>query len=356
MLTQSAYRYWNGSAWVATESSAVAIVAGPVSELSVRYDSFSAKWLMMYLQGEDIILRTATGPAGPWGAPQIAASSCRLPGPLRRLPPSVETRAATIYFAMSQWNPYNVYLMKIADQHRRADRQAQPDGRPELRTRRAQRQPAPSGFWACRGNCGIDNATLGHTRVTATATPATTSGWHDVAPDGAGRRRHQLPADRVPADTSPNSDNGFFGAHTTAGRRVARRGALHRGRAVDAVRRNFNSGPRTAVVVFGGVWTDHGDIWIQLDDFSLIRRLTARHAPPRRCAGAGCSYLIAGDPHAVDDEALEDQHEQRSSAARRACEPAMSRPHSLPRSSRKLPRNCMIWVRSGSVMVRIGHT
>ena len=93
------------------------------------------------------------------------------------------------------------------------------------------------------------------------------SGWHDVhqtVPVTA-NTNYQLTGF---LRTSPNSDNGFFGAHTTAG------GVLSEVHftAVGPWTRfvvNFNSGPRTAVVVFGGVWTDHGDIWIQLDDFAL---------------------------------------------------------------------------------------
>jgi len=31
----------------------------------------------------------------------------------------------------------------------------------------------------------------------------------------------------------------------------------------------FNSGSRTSVEVFTGIWTDNGDMWVQVDDYAL---------------------------------------------------------------------------------------
>jgi hypothetical protein len=33
----------------------------------------------------------------------------------------------------------------------------------------------------------------------------------------------------------------------------------------------FDSGDRDAVQLYGGVWTNSGDIWMQLDDVALVR-------------------------------------------------------------------------------------
>ena len=35
---------------------------------------------------------------------------------------------------------------------------------------------------------------------------------------------------------------------------------------------DFNSGEHDAVQAFAGVWTNSGDIWMQADEFSLVRR------------------------------------------------------------------------------------
>ena len=265
VLSQAAYQYWNGSAWITNnEAAAVAIVGAPVSELSVRYDSFSARWLMMYLQGEDIILRSATSPSGPWGAAQIAVSSADYPGLYGGFLHPWSSGGA-LYFLMSQWNPYNVYLMKLTVNATGQIVKPNLMGDPSFE-RGALNGSGTGGFWACRGNCGIDNGRWGYSGD-RNGFARYNSGWHDVhqtVPVTA-NTNYQLTGF---LRTSPNSDNGFFGAHTTAG------GVLSEVHftAVGPWTRfvvNFNSGPRTAVVVFGGVWTDHGDIWIQLDDFAL---------------------------------------------------------------------------------------
>jgi hypothetical protein len=71
--------------------------------------------------------------------------------------------------------------------------------------------------------------------------------------------------------TSANSDNGFFGVRATGGTVI---GEAHF-TAIGPWTRytvTFNSGANTQVVAYAGVWTDHGDIWIQLDDFSLAKQ------------------------------------------------------------------------------------
>ncbi|GAA4249252.1 hypothetical protein GCM10022255_032510 [Dactylosporangium darangshiense] len=267
MLTQSAYQYWNGSTWVtANESAAVAIVGAPVSELSVRYDGWSGKWLMMYLQGEDIILRSATSPQGPWSGAQVVVSSADYPGLYGGFMHPWSS-GGTIYFTMSQWDPYNVYLMKV--QINAAAQIVNPNlmGDPSFE-RGALNGTGTGGFWACNGNCGIDNAHWGYSGD-RNGFARYNHGWQDV---------HQTVP--VTADTSyrltgwlrtsPNSDNGFFGARGTDDVVISEAHFVSVGPWTRFVV-NFNSGNRTAVVVYGGVWTDHGDIWIQLDDYSLVK-------------------------------------------------------------------------------------
>src|SRR4029079_7488493 len=88
------------------------VVAGPVSALSVRYDSYSGKWLLMYLQGEDIILRSSHAPTGPWSSAQVVVSSADYPGLYGGFMHPWSS-GGTIYFAMSQWGPYKQYLLKV---------------------------------------------------------------------------------------------------------------------------------------------------------------------------------------------------------------------------------------------------
>lgn len=265
VLTQSAYQYWNGSAWVASESAAVPVVSGPVSELSVRYDAFSGKWLMMYLQGEDIILRSATVPTGPWSTPQVVVSSADYPGLYGGFMHPWSANG-TIYFTMSQWDPYNVYLMKV-----QIDANAQivnPNlmGDPSFE-RKALNSTGTGGFWACSGNCGVDSSHWGYSGDD-NGFARYNAGWQDVhqtiavAPNTSYRLTGWV-------RTSANSDNGFFGVRDPGGAVISEAHFT----SVAAWTRytvDFSTGSRSSVVVYGGVWTDHGDIWIQLDDFSVV--------------------------------------------------------------------------------------
>jgi hypothetical protein len=265
MLTQPAYQYWNGSTWVTNnEAAATAIVTAPVSELSVRYDSYSAKWLMMYLQGEDIILRTATSPQGPWSGGQIVVSSADYPGLYGGFMHPWSANG-TIYFTMSQWNPYNVYLMKVRINTSGTIVKPNLMGDPSFE-RGALNGTGTGGFWACSGNCGIDNGHWGYSGD-RNGFARYNRGWQDV---------HQtVPVTANTAyqltgflRTSGNSDNGFMGARTTGGAVISEAHYTSIGPWTRIVV-NFTSGANTNVVVYAGVWTDHGDIWIQLDDFSL---------------------------------------------------------------------------------------
>jgi hypothetical protein len=263
MLTQSAYQYWNGGTWVTdNEAAATAIVPAPVAEVSVFHSN--GTWLMMYLQGEDIVLRAAAGPTGPWGAAQVAVSSSDYPG-LYGGYIHPWSSGGTPYFAMSQWNPYNVYLMKLSVDASGQIVKPNLMGDPSFE-RGALNGSGTGGFWACTGNCGIDNARWGYSGD-RNAFARYNAGWHDVhqtVPVTANTTYRLTGYVR----TSSNSDNGFVGVRTTGGTVLAEAHYTAVGpwtRFVVTV----DSGPRTSVVVFAGVWTDHGDIWAQLDDFSL---------------------------------------------------------------------------------------
>ena len=77
----AAYRYWNGTAWVAGEAAATPVVKGPVGELSVRWSSYYKRWIMMYLVDDtgEIVLRTAPAPTGPWGPAQTGMALLPVP-------------------------------------------------------------------------------------------------------------------------------------------------------------------------------------------------------------------------------------------------------------------------------------
>ncbi len=116
MLEPSAYRYWNGTAWVTDQWASVVVAAGPVGEVSVLYSRYLGRFVMAYLnEGRGaLVLRTAPNPTGPWSAEEVIATGAQYPGLYGAFlhPWSAASNSPYLYFAMSQWDPYNVWLMR----------------------------------------------------------------------------------------------------------------------------------------------------------------------------------------------------------------------------------------------------
>lgn len=118
--TKSAYQYWNGLDWGLGDSSIAApIVAGPVDEPSVQFDPALNLWLMTYLNDANrgsIVLRYASSPAGPWSGEQVVMQSTNSPAGTGGAYGGFIHPGATgtdLYIAVSEWTPYQVYLMHV---------------------------------------------------------------------------------------------------------------------------------------------------------------------------------------------------------------------------------------------------
>lgn len=113
LLDESAYEYWNGKTWQRGDSEAAApIVAGPVGEISVRYDEILHSWEMMYLDEsrKAIVIRLAAQPAGPWGVPMPVATAQEYPNLYGGFL-NPDSKGRDVYFTMTQYNLYNVSMM-----------------------------------------------------------------------------------------------------------------------------------------------------------------------------------------------------------------------------------------------------
>lgn len=154
------YQYWNGKAWVtgkpvaatpiigdSTHSAGLfgpvidwannpnvlggmlgglfgAKTGGNVSEMSVQYNDYLGKYVMMYADGKNNVkLRYADEPNGQWSAPITVATSATYPGlyapmihPWSGTGKLVDSNGnpddSTLYWNMSLWGNYNVVLMK----------------------------------------------------------------------------------------------------------------------------------------------------------------------------------------------------------------------------------------------------
>ncbi|WP_433667596.1 DUF4185 domain-containing protein [Nocardia sp. CA-136227] len=116
VLNKSAYQYWVKDAWIAADGAnellATPLISGTASELSVQFDAESNLWRMVYLdtvRGQ-IVLRTAADPQGAWTEPVALINTEDYPTAYGGFIHPWST-AKDLYFTISTWNSYNVYLM-----------------------------------------------------------------------------------------------------------------------------------------------------------------------------------------------------------------------------------------------------
>jgi len=117
VLNASAYEYFTGTDWSTNESDGTLIVNSPVGEHSVLWNPYLQRWIMMYLNESIacIEIRQAEQPQGPWSAPTTVVCGNEYPALYGAYmhPRYMENNGETIYFTMSQYGPYNVFLMKM---------------------------------------------------------------------------------------------------------------------------------------------------------------------------------------------------------------------------------------------------
>lgn len=123
ILNQSSYQYYIGLGsddlplWSNNHTDATAIIQAPTGEISVMWNDYLELYMMMNLDdvAKHIVVRTAQSPWGPWSLPAVVISPPEYIGFYAPNidPTLVEDNGRIIYFTMSLWNEYNVYIMKV---------------------------------------------------------------------------------------------------------------------------------------------------------------------------------------------------------------------------------------------------
>ncbi|MBB1041935.1 DUF4185 domain-containing protein [Dietzia sp. DQ11-44] len=113
----SAYEFWNGTGWVADHRATAPVIPARVSELSVSWSPRLGRFIALYTNANnDIVMRQAATPEGPWSGEDILLSYAHVPtlygAFIHPWSPAVETVGSDLYFTMSTWDAYNVFLMK----------------------------------------------------------------------------------------------------------------------------------------------------------------------------------------------------------------------------------------------------
>ncbi|NUS45545.1 MAG: DUF4185 domain-containing protein [Mycobacteriaceae bacterium] len=124
VLNKSAYQYWRDGQWIPTAqvhllpwSPAGQLAASPIldsvsGELSVRYDNASDMWQLVHLDPlrGAVTLRNSKSPQGNWSEGATLVDTARYPKSYGGFIHPWST-AKDLYFTISEWDPYNVFLM-----------------------------------------------------------------------------------------------------------------------------------------------------------------------------------------------------------------------------------------------------
>lgn len=121
LLNRGSYRYWTGFGWARDERIATTIVPPPVGELSVRWSGRYNRWLMTSLNdanqskygGHDaIVLRSSKRLTGRWSDELVLTTSADYPLPYAPYQVPTQPDGNDLYYNMSRYDEYNVFLMR----------------------------------------------------------------------------------------------------------------------------------------------------------------------------------------------------------------------------------------------------
>ena len=110
----SQYEYWTPFGWLKNMAYlAVQVTIAPGSEMSVAWNDYLGKYLMMYMNFlGNIVLRTADNPQGPWSLPKTLVTTASMPGGIYAPYIHPWSSGSNLYFTLSLWSTYSVMLMK----------------------------------------------------------------------------------------------------------------------------------------------------------------------------------------------------------------------------------------------------
>ncbi|AZG46476.1 DUF4185 domain-containing protein [Gordonia insulae] len=112
ILNLNSYEYYRGGgAWSPRPVDAAPIVRQPVSEMSVAYNNYLGKYVMLTENAGSIMLRTSPTPVGPWSGAKVIVPAAQTQG---LYAPYIHPRSTgqNLYFVASRWDDYNVMLIK----------------------------------------------------------------------------------------------------------------------------------------------------------------------------------------------------------------------------------------------------
>lgn len=124
ILSIGDYEYWDGSQkkWIrGKEEAATSVIEAPVGETSLMYLEKQQRWIVTYLldhiydvkdkrQGHTLVYRESKDLIN-WSDIRVLASDKEYPGLYCAYMHPLKNDGDKLYFLMSMWKPYNVFLM-----------------------------------------------------------------------------------------------------------------------------------------------------------------------------------------------------------------------------------------------------
>jgi D-arabinan endo alpha-(1,5)-arabinofuranosidase len=110
----SAYEYFTPLGWRKDAPYlAVQVVWAPGSEMSVAWNDFLKKFVMLNTDPlSNVVMRTADKPEGPWSLAKTIVSSTAIPGGIYAPYIHPWSSGSDLYFTLSLWSTYSVMLMR----------------------------------------------------------------------------------------------------------------------------------------------------------------------------------------------------------------------------------------------------
>ncbi|WP_235009958.1 DUF4185 domain-containing protein [Mycobacterium sp. 3519A] len=110
----SAYEYYTPFGWLKNMPFlAIQVVWAPGSEMSVAWNDFLKKFVMLYTDTvSNVVMRTADKPEGPWSKPATVVASTAVPGGIYAPYIHPWSSGQDLYFTLSLWSNYSVMLMR----------------------------------------------------------------------------------------------------------------------------------------------------------------------------------------------------------------------------------------------------
>ena len=269
LLSLSAYEYWDGKKWQADDQKAAPIAIGPAGEMTVGYDKYLDRYVMATLDEyrAAIVMREAPTPVGPWSGQRVLVQGgegiqyAGLYAPFFN-PASLSSGSPDLYFNMSLWGPYNVFLMKTT-----LDKQVDTANLLSDPGFEEQKTGTPAAPWALEGRGGVDrDVTWAHGGKNNGFVRAT-AGWNTLKQTVNVRpgHRYEFSSWVRSADIKTLGRVGVRGA----GGDVATKTFPSTKGEWTKVTVAFDSRSLTTVDVFAGFWSDGMETWVQVDDTAL---------------------------------------------------------------------------------------